>query len=62
MKNAESSCILSEFTSRYGKRNVFKADLKLNRVWNALDFTVDSQKLLMAVINKCRIRKEEGYT
>ena len=36
----------------YGKNNVFKADLKLNSIYNALALAVDSQKLLTTVIGK----------
>lgn len=50
-ENIVFSFILNECTSCYGKSNVFKADLKLNTVWDALDLSVGSQKLLMTVIS-----------
>lgn len=44
--------ILNECTSCYGKNNVFKADLKLSSIYDALALAVDSQKLLTTVIGK----------
>ena len=51
-ENIVFSFILKERSSCYGKIDVFKADFKLNTVWDALDLIVGSQKLLMTVISK----------
>lgn len=51
-KEYKYSFILNKCTSCYGKNSVFKADLKLSSIYNALALAVDSQKLLTAGIGK----------